>query len=67
MHEDTFRSGEKFEKPDLAYHEMQYLYKEGDQYQFMDQKTYDQVGFDAKQLGDVLDYLIQGSANSLMY
>jgi elongation factor P len=57
MHEDTFRSGEKFEKPDLAYHEMQYLYKDGDSYQFMDQESYDQVGFTKQQLGDAIDYL----------
>jgi elongation factor P len=61
MHEDTFRSGEKFEKPDLKYHEMQYLYKEGNMYQFMDQETYDQVAFDAKQLGDATDYLKEQS------
>ena len=37
--EETFRSGEKFESPDLAYREMQYLYKEEDMYNFMDQES----------------------------
>lgn len=66
MHEDTFRSGEKFEKPDLVYHDMQYLYKDGDTYQFMDQKTYDQVGFEEKQLGDALDYLKEQSIYTVL-
>src|SRR5205814_8399424 len=33
--EDTFRSGEKFEQPDLEYAEMQYLYADGELYNFM--------------------------------
>ncbi len=37
VHEETFRSGDKFPSPDLAYREMQYLYAD-DLYHFMDQK-----------------------------
>jgi elongation factor P len=55
--EDTFRSGEKFEQPDLEYNEMQYLYSDGDLYHFMDQNTYDQVSFNKDQVEEVLDYL----------
>ena len=55
--EDTFRSGEKFEQPDLEYSEMQYLYSDGELYHFMDQKTYDQVSFAKEQIEEVLDYL----------
>src|SRR5437763_339661 len=43
MYEETFRSGEKFPSPDLAYRQMQYLYKDGELYNFMDQESYDQV------------------------
>lgn len=67
IHEDTFRSGEKFEKPDLTYHEMQYLYKEGDTYQFMDQENYDQVAFTSKQLGEAIDYLREQSIYTVLY
>ena len=35
MHEDTFRSGEKFDSPKLEYRDMVYLYADGDLYQFM--------------------------------
>lgn len=55
--EDTFRSGEKFQQPDLEYNEMQYLYSDGDLYHFMDQKTFDQVSFNKEQIEEVLDFL----------
>ena len=40
--EETFRSAEKFEEPDLESKKMQYLYSD-DTYHFMDQETYDQA------------------------
>ena len=55
--EDTFRSGEKFQQPDLQYADMQYLYSEGDLYHFMDQETFDQVSFNKEQIEEVLDFL----------
>src|SRR5262249_44743163 len=41
--EPTLKSGDKVGRPDIEEKEMQYLYKEGDHYVFMDVKTYDQV------------------------
>lgn len=55
--EDTFRSGEKFEQPDLEYYEMQYLYSDNGLYHFMDQNTFDQVSFNKEQIEEVMDYL----------
>lgn len=55
--EDTFRSGEKFQQPDLEYNEMQYLYSDSNLYHFMDQKSFDQVSFNKKQIEEVLDFL----------
>lgn len=57
MREHTFRTEEKLSTPNLEYSDMLYVYKEGDSFQFLDQETYDQVGFSADQLGDVVDYL----------
>ena len=45
VHDETFRSGEKLEEPDLEYHDMQYLYNDGDLYHFLDQESYEQVSF----------------------
>ena len=64
--EDTFRSGEKFEQPDLEYHEMQYLYSDGDLYHFMDQETYDQVTFNKDQITEVLDFLKEQSVYTVL-
>jgi elongation factor P len=55
--EDTFRSGEKFDQPDLEYSDMQYLYSDGGLFHFMDQKTFDQVSFNKEQIEEVLDFL----------
>ena len=53
----TFRSGEKFEEPDLEECEMQFLYASGDSYTFMDMSTYEQSTFEKSQLGDRTDLL----------
>jgi len=51
--EKKFKCGEKVGRPDIEEKKMQYLYKEGDHYVFMDVKTYDQmhVGVDALKEG----------------
>jgi elongation factor P len=41
--------------------EMQYLYKDGDAFHFMDTATYDQLHIDAEVLGDSVNYLIADS------
>lgn len=67
MREETFRSGEKFEQPDLEYKEMQYLYKDGDLYNFMDQDSYDQVAFNEDQIEEVKDYLKEQEIYVILY
>lgn len=57
VHEETFRSGEKFPSPDLEYRDMQYLYKDDTLYNFMDQESFEQVAFNEAQIKEVLDYL----------
>lgn len=67
MHEDTFRSEEKLEQPDLDYRSMQYLYQEDGLYQFMDQESYEQVALNKDQLSDVLDYLKEQAVYTILY
>lgn len=55
--EDTFRSGEKFESPQLEEKEMQYLYAEGEMHYFMDNETFEQVPITTAQLGEVKKFL----------
>src|SRR3954466_11809476 len=50
--EPTLKSGDKVGRPDIEEKEMQYLYKEGDHYVFMDNKNYEQTHIDEKGLGE---------------
>ena len=55
--EKTFRSGEKFDEPDLNECDMQFLYSSGDSLTFMDTHSYDQYTYDKSQLGSNMDLL----------
>jgi elongation factor P len=57
--DQTFRSGEKLKRPDLAEREMQFLYREGDNFFMMDNETYEQIALTSEQLGDSVLYLIE--------
>lgn len=52
-----FRSVEAVERAQLSTAEMQYLYKDGNDYVFMDSATYEQVHLPADLLGDRVYYL----------
>jgi elongation factor P len=53
----TFRSGEKVQTPALEERNMQYLYREGQTYNFMDSDTYEQLTLSADQLGEDSNFL----------
>lgn len=53
----NFRSGDKVDRPDLEERDMQYLYQSGDDYVFMDTKSYDQIEIPSASLDHVLPYL----------
>lgn len=67
MHEETFRSGEKFENPGLEYREMQFLYADESLYHFMDQESFEQVSLNKEQLTEVLDYLKEQIIYTVLY
>ena len=39
---------------------MQYLYRDGDSFHFMDTENYDQLHIDAEVLGDNANYMVAG-------
>ena len=53
----TFRSGEKLEDAFIEYKKLQFLYVSGDEYHFMEEKTYEQFQLTAEQMGDVPHFL----------
>lgn len=65
--ERTFRSGEKFEQPDLLDREMQFLYAEGSEYHFMDNNTYEQLFITAEQLGAAKDFLKENMVVRILF
>src|SRR6266851_10101681 len=58
--EKTVQAGDRFARARLDHRDVQYLYKDGDHYHFMDTKTFDQIALDADQLGEGLNYLTDG-------
>jgi len=55
--EKTFNSGDRVQDVRLDYHNVQYLYTDGDLYHFMDLDTYEQPAVSRDILGDAADYL----------
>ena len=55
--ERTFKSGERFDQPNLENKDMQFLYVDGDFLTFMDSTNYEQLSVDKKLLGDQLVFL----------
>lgn len=57
--ERTYRGDERLEQAIIDKRDMQYLYRDGDDYVFMDQSTYDQVPVSSKSLGDAANFLVE--------
>ena len=55
--EKTFRAGEKVAKATLDKRDMQYLYKEGNDFVMMDLESYEQIGVSADKIGEGVKYL----------
>lgn len=55
--DQTFRSGDRVDKPDLEEREMQFLYEAEEEYHFMDTKNYEQLFLTPDQLGEGKGYL----------
>ena len=55
--ERTFRPTEKFPQARIDRVDMQYLYADGDLYNFMNQETYDQVALNQDIIGDALKFV----------
>lgn len=62
----TFQGAEKVEEAEISKSHAQYLYRDGDEYHFMDTETYDQFSLSKKVLGSMPDYLIEGTEVSIL-
>jgi len=58
LSDQKLRSEDTLDRAVLDEREMQYLYKDGEAFHFMDTASFDQLHIDAEALGDSVDYLI---------
>ncbi len=63
--EKTFRGGEKVEEALLEHKKMQFLYKDGESYVFMDTDNYEQVTVPLEVVGGAADYLVENQELSV--
>jgi elongation factor P len=66
VQEKSFRSGEKFEEPDVQLTPASFLYSDGDGLHFMDEGSYEQFSFTPEQVGDDRGYLKEGISVQLL-
>ena len=65
--ERTFKSGEKFEALSVTRQKKQFLYKEGDNFNFMDMNSYEQVSVEPVIIGDLKDFLKENAEVDAIY
>jgi len=58
--ERSFQAGDKWPRARLDRRQVQFLYRDGDDFHFMDTESYDQFSMPAEQLGDATLYLQDG-------
>ena len=58
--EKTFNSGQNVQDVRLDYHNVQFLYSDGEFYHFMDNETFEQPALKVDALGDSAQYLTEG-------
>jgi len=59
--EKTFNAGVKVEVASVDKRDMQYLYRDGEDFIFMDSTNYDQISIGKQVVGDAVDYLLENA------
>ena len=65
--EKTFKSGEKFEIPDVMTRDCQFLYSDENGYHFMDKENYEQHQMHGDDVGENHNYLIENLEVTMMF
>lgn len=65
--EKTFRPTEKYPQAHIDKKEMQYLYNDGEMYNFMDNETYEQIPVSAEQCEEAMKYLRENDEATLKF
>ena len=59
--EKTFNAGVKVEVASVEKRDMQFLYRDGEDFMFMDSTNYDQISISKQTVGDAVDYLLENA------
>jgi elongation factor P len=65
--EKTFQSGDRVQDIRLEFHNVQYLYNDGDLFYFMDMETFEQPGISRTIVGEYAGFLKEGMEVKLTY
>lgn len=65
--EKTFRAGSTIQEADVVKETKQYTYKDGDQYVFMDNSTYEETRLSDKEVGETKKWLKEGMDCILLF
>ena len=63
----TIKSGERFNTPDIEYKEMSFLYKDGEDFNFMNPDSYEQMPLGSKLVGGGAHFLTEGLVVKLCF
>jgi len=64
--EKTFQGSDKIEEAEMAKSKAQFLYREGENYFFMDNTSYEQFSLPKSVLGELTNYLIEGTEVTIL-
>lgn len=64
--EKTFKPGDKVEEADMERTKANFMYREDKVFNFMDNGTYEQFTFEKDQIGDISNYVKEGSDVEIM-
>ena len=60
--ERTFRAGEQFKQAFIETKKIQFLYRQGERFHFMDLENFEQMEFSKQQLGDKVRFMKENTA-----
>jgi len=66
VQEFTYKSGEGVEEIPINVKEMQYIYKQGDDFVFMDERTFDQATLPKETVGDFAKFIKEGNIYQIL-
>jgi len=67
VQDQTFRSGEKVDQPNLEEKEMQFLYRDADGFHMLDMSTYEDLLMRPEVVGEAADYLPESLILKVLY